>query len=69
MSINFAYEKDHTTYYPDLIKVSVSLENGEIISFHQRGYLANHRERTTKPLKLRRNRPQKIEPAAYGTAM
>ena len=59
MSINFAYEKDHTTYYPDLIKVSVSLENGEIISFHQRGYLANHRERTTKTPEITREQAAK----------
>ena len=52
MTINFAYKKDNITYYPDLIKVSVSLENGEIISFHQRGYLSNHQERTAKVPKI-----------------
>ena len=52
MTINFAYKKDNITYYPDLIKVSVSLENGEIISFHQRGYLSNHPERTAKVPKI-----------------
>ncbi len=45
MTINFAYQKDNITYYPDLIKVSVALDDGEIVSFHQRGYLSNHRER------------------------
>ena len=48
ISVNFAYERDNVIYYPDLIKVSVSLETGEVVSFHQRGYLSNHRERTLK---------------------
>jgi germination protein YpeB len=31
--------------YPDLIKVSVSLENGEVLSFDATGYISNHNER------------------------
>lgn len=43
--INFAYCKDGIYYYPDLIKVGVSLSNGEIYSLDADGYLMNHRQR------------------------
>lgn len=45
MTINFAYTANSVIYYPDLIKVSVALDTGNIVSFHQRGYLANHQDR------------------------
>jgi len=40
--INYAYEQDGYTVFPDLVKVKVSLENGEIIGFESRGYIMNH---------------------------
>lgn len=43
--VNFAYQKDGIIYYPDLIKVSIALDNGEILGFDARGYIANHCER------------------------
>lgn len=45
-TINFAYEKNGVVYYPDLIKLSVSLETGNVISFDARGYIMNHTERS-----------------------
>jgi len=45
-TVNFAYEKDGVIFYPDLIKLSVSLETGNIISFDARGYIMNHTERS-----------------------
>lgn len=44
-TINYAYTKDGITYYPDLIKVKVALDNGEIVGFESNGYLMNHRDR------------------------
>lgn len=52
MTVNFAYQKDNITYYPDLIKVAVALDNGEVVSFHQRGYLSNHQERAAQAPKI-----------------
>lgn len=43
--INFAYKKDGITYYSDLIKVGISLENGKPVSLEAEGYLVNHRQR------------------------
>jgi len=44
-TINYAYEQDGVTIYPDLVKVKVALDNGEIVGFESKGYLMIHRER------------------------
>ena len=44
-TVNFAYISDGVVYYSDLIKVSVALDNGEILSVDARGYLMNHSKR------------------------
>lgn len=44
-TVNFAYENEGVICYPDLIKLSVSLETGNIISFDARGFIMNHKER------------------------
>ncbi|MBO5937755.1 MAG: germination protein YpeB [Clostridia bacterium] len=44
-TVNFAYSKDGIVHYSDLIKVSVALDNGEILSVDARGYLMNHTKR------------------------
>lgn len=51
-TINYAYHKDGITYYPDLIKVKVALDNGEIVGFEANGYLMNHRDRKLGAPKL-----------------
>jgi len=43
--INFAYEQDGVIIYPDLIKVKISLENGEVFGFEATNYLIAHKER------------------------
>lgn len=44
-TVNFAYEDEGVICYPDLIKLSISLETGNIISFDARGYIMNHTDR------------------------
>lgn len=44
-TVNYAYKKDGVIYYPDLIKVGVNLETGDIASFDAKGYIMNHTER------------------------
>ena len=39
---NYAYSQNGYIVYPDLVKVKVSLESGEIIGFESRGYIMNH---------------------------
>ena len=48
ITINFAYEQDKVICYPDLIKVKVALDNGEIMGFEATGYLNCHTERNLK---------------------
>lgn len=51
-TINYAYTNGDYICYPDLIKVSVSLQDGRILSADCRGYVMNHKERTFPPVKL-----------------
>ena len=44
-TINFSYYDDGITYYTDLIKVSIALDNGEVLGFDATGYIMNHKER------------------------
>lgn len=46
--INFAYSKNGVIFYPDLVKVGVALDNGEILLFEGRGYIMNHTERAVQ---------------------
>lgn len=42
---SFAYKQDNVLVYPDLIKVKVALDNGEIIGYEAMGYLMSHTKR------------------------
>lgn len=42
ITINYAYEEDEVLVYPDLIKVKVALDNGDILGIETSGYLNNH---------------------------
>ena len=44
--VNFSCTDNGVILYPDLVKVGVSLDDGEIVRFEARGYLMNHRGRT-----------------------
>lgn len=46
-TINFAYAANDVVYYPDLIKVSVALDNGQIVELDAKGYIMNHTDRPT----------------------
>lgn len=54
-TINFSAIQDNIILYPDLIKVSVSLENGKILSFDATGYVSNHTERNSPNFQLNLN--------------
>ena len=51
-TINYAYEQNGVTIYPDLIKVKVALDNGEILGVETSGYLNNHTERNFTKAKI-----------------
>lgn len=45
-TLNFAYTQESVTIYPDLIKVSVAMDNGDITGFESAGYLFSHEIRS-----------------------
>ena len=45
VTINYAYSQDDVTMYPDLIKLKVALDNGEVLGIETTGYLNSHIER------------------------
>jgi germination protein YpeB len=47
--INYAYQQDGVVCYPDLVKVGVARDNGEIVQFEARGYILNHTEKRDLP--------------------
>ncbi len=48
VTINYAYEDSGIIVYPDLIKVRVALDNGEILGIETSGYLNSHKSRAYK---------------------
>ena len=52
VTINYAYSQDGVIMYPDLIKVKVALDNGEILGIETSGYLNNHEERNLPEIKI-----------------
>lgn len=46
VTINYAYTQDNVTVYPDLIKLKVALDDGEIMGMETSGYLNSHTKRT-----------------------
>ena len=45
ITINYAYLQDDVVIYPDLIKLKIALDNGEILGMETTGYLNNHTQR------------------------
>ena len=45
ITVNYAYEQDGVIVYPDLIKVKMALDNGEVLGIETTGYLNSHTER------------------------
>lgn len=56
--INYAYVQDGIICYPDLVKVGIALDNGEVVRFQSTGYIMNHRNRSLAP-KLTAQQAQK----------
>lgn len=52
VTINYAATQDEVVLYPDLVKVKVALDNGEILGLEATGYLSNHTERDVSNIKI-----------------
>lgn len=56
---NFVPSQNGVIIYPDMVKVKVALDNGEVVGFDARGYYMNHRARTLKAPKLTKEEAMK----------
>lgn len=52
LTINYAFEKDGVVYYPDLIKVGIAMDNGDMVLFDATGFIMNHTERELPEAKV-----------------
>ena len=52
ITINYAYQQDGVLMYPDLIKLKVALDNGQILGIETTGYLNNHTQRDVLKVKI-----------------
>lgn len=74
VTINYAYEQAGVVVYPDLIKVKVALDNGEILGMETSGYLNNHEVRNIPVAKIseeqaRKNLNKNLEITSSGLAL
>ncbi len=52
VTINYAYSRNDVTVYPDLIKLKIALDNGEVLGIETTGYLNSHSERNIPEVKI-----------------
>lgn len=52
VQFNFTPVEDHVRIYPDIVKVKVALDNGDIVGFDATGYYMNHAIRSIEKPKL-----------------
>lgn len=74
VTVNYAYEYDGIIVYPDLIKVKIALDNGEILGIETTGYLNSHTDRKFDNVKIkideaRENLNQDLEILSEGMAV
>ena len=59
VTINYAYSQEGVIMYPDLIKVKVALDNGEVLGIETTGYLNNHTTRDISNVKITKEEAKK----------
>ena len=60
LTVNYAYNQNGVIMYPDLIKVKIALDNGEILGVETTGYLNNHIEnRDISKIKISKEKAKK----------
>ena len=59
VTINYAYTQNNVIMYPDLIKVKIALDNGEVLGIETTGYLSNHISRDISNVKISKEEAKK----------
>ena len=55
LTVNYAYVQNDVIMYPDLVKLKIALDNGEVIGLEATGYLNSHKEREIKEASITKN--------------
>lgn len=63
LTVNFAYQQGDVVCYPDLVKVEVALDTGNIIGFEAKGYLTCHRSRDLSDFQLTQEEAEALVPS------
>lgn len=45
LTVNFAYAQEKVLCYPDLVKVELAMDTGDVVGYEASGYLMNHTQR------------------------
>lgn len=74
VTINYAYTQNDIIVYPDLIKLKIALDNGEILGMETTGYLNSHEERRSTTAKVSKEKAKetinpKLEISSEGLAI
>ncbi|MCI9063779.1 MAG: germination protein YpeB [Clostridia bacterium] len=59
LTVNYAYKQGDVIVYPDLVKLKIALDNGEILGMETTGYLNNHRKRDVSKTKITKEEAKK----------
>lgn len=62
LTIHFAPVAEEVYCYPDLVKLTIALDNGKLLGYEAHGYLYQHRERTFKAPAISRETAQAAIP-------
>ncbi len=61
LTVNYAYMQEDVIMYPDLIKVKIALDNGEVLGIESTGYLNSHKDiRELKDKKISKEEAVKL---------
>lgn len=61
--VPFAFVQNDVTIYPDLVKVTVALDNGDIVGYEAMGYLMSHHDRDIpEPVLTEEEARQRVNP-------
>ena len=60
LTVNFATHQNGTVIYPDLVKVTIALDDGSITNLDATGYIINHHERNPREISNGRARAEKL---------
>lgn len=55
LTVSYAYKQDDVIIYPDLIKLKIAMDNGQVIGYEALGYLMSHRKRNLPKPKVKEN--------------